>query len=157
MQVRLNPHQNTKYIMENRSSKIYANLGFTSRSTKRYVVLLDTEAESSYIRKYVILTKSWNKIKPSPNINVQDANNRKVNTSGTINIAVEIGNKVEMVTLNVVKHLATDLKLGCDYCDGHVEAIKPQQRIMKLDDGASVPIVQNTGGRSRDSVSLSEA
>lgn len=74
--------------------------------------------------------------------------NRKVHTSGTINLAVEIGNKAEMVTFNVVERLATNILLSCDYCDRHVEAIKPGQRLVGLEDGTTVPIVRNPGERS---------
>lgn len=42
--------------------------------------------------------KLWNRIKLSKNLNIPDANNGTVNTSGKINLAVKIGNKVEIVT-----------------------------------------------------------
>lgn len=38
-----------------------------------------------------------------------------------------------------------------------IEAIKPLQRIVELDDGTTVPITRNPGGRSRNAVPLPDA
>lgn len=119
------------------------------------MVLLETRAGSSFIRKDVIPAKVWNKIKPSRNVNVRDANNRKLHTNGTIKLFFEVENKVALVTVNIVEHLATIL-LGCEYFDPHVEAIKPRQRIVELEEGTAVPIIRNAGGRIRNVITLPE-
>lgn len=77
--------------MAKRNYKVYTNIGFTRRAIRRYAVVLDNGAGSSLIRKDFIPTKMWNRIKPTNNINVMEDNNRKVHTSGTIKLAVEIG------------------------------------------------------------------
>lgn len=79
-------------------------------------------------------------------MNVRDVNNRKVNTSDTINLSVEVGNRVRIANFNVVERLATNILLGCDFCNRHIEAIKPTQRIVELDDGTTVLIIRIPGG-----------
>lgn len=59
--------------------------------------------------------------------------NHKVHTSGLLNVVVEVENKVEMVTLNVVERLAINILMGCDYCIRYVEGIKNRQGIVELD------------------------
>lgn len=61
------------------------------------------------------------------------------------------------MNLNVYERLVTKSLLGCDYCYRHVEDIKPEQRILQLDDGKTIPIIGNPGGRNRIVVPLSEA
>lgn len=67
-----------------------------------YVLVLDTEVVSSFIQKAFISIIMWDKIKPSPNINLRNVNNRNVHKSGTINLAAEIGNLVEIINFNIV-------------------------------------------------------
>ena len=43
----------------------------------------------------------------------------------------------------VCERLATDLIIGCDYFDLHVEEILPWKLLFKLDDRTNVPIVRN--------------
>lgn len=110
--------------------------------------MLDSRAGYSFIGKDVITTKLWSKVKPSRNVNVRDAGNHKVHTSGTINIAVKIGNNVEMVTFNVVERLSTNILLGYNCFDLHIEVIKSRQRLVELDDGMTATIVRNLGEES---------
>lgn len=48
------------------------------------------------------------------------------------------------VSFNAVENLATSVILGCDYCDLHVDAIRPRLKIVKIDNGSTVPIVLQT-------------
>lgn len=80
-----------------------------------------------------------------------------VHMSGTIAIAFEIGNHVEIAKSNVVERLVTNVLMGCDYYDRHVEEIKLRQWIVQLDDGTTVPIIRSPGERKRNAVILREA
>lgn len=99
-------------VMARRTYKIYANIRLARRATKPYAVALDTGAASSFIRKDVISQRMWNLIKTSKRLNVRDANNCKVHTSGTIALTVEVRNRVEVVNFIVVEQLATNVLLG---------------------------------------------
>lgn len=143
--------------MVRRNYKIHANIGFTRRFTQRYAVVLDTGAASSFIRKDVIPQRMWNKINTSRNLNFRDARKRKVHTSGTIDLAVEVGDRVEVVNFNVVERIAINVLLDCDYCDQQFEEIKPRQRVVQFDDSTTVLIIRNPGARNRNGVPLPEA
>ena len=82
--------------------------------------------------------------------NIRDANNRRVQISGTVNLTVRIGNRTENVRFNVVERLGTDVIIGCDYLDKHVEAIRPRKRAIEMDDGTTVPIIR--GATSHKSI-----
>lgn len=58
---------------------------------------------------------------------------------GIIDLVVNIGGIVQTVFLNVVERLSTEVILECEYCDKHVEIIRPGQRIVELADATTVP------------------
>ena len=69
----------TVFVMVRRNYKVYANLGITRRQTRRYSMILDTGAGSSFIRKDVLHEKAWKLIRPDPSpIKTKDANNRPI-------------------------------------------------------------------------------
>lgn len=43
---------------------------------------------------------------------------------------------------------------GCDFCDGHVEAIRPRSRLVELDDGTTVLILLRSSVRLQDAPPL---
>ena len=66
-------------------------------------------------------------------VKVRDANNQALVIVGRINLTVQLGMKSSIVTFYVVDKLATPIILGCDFCDRHVEAIRPRRRLVELD------------------------
>ena len=92
-----------------------------------------------------------NKIRPLDDEPViRDAGNRRVALRGTINLTVELGTRVEVVPFLVVDRLSTQVILGCDFCDKHVESIRPRQRVIVMDDGTTVPIVRQHHRENRE-------
>jgi len=147
----------TVFVMVRRNYKVYANLGITRRQTRRYSVILDTGAGSSFIRKDVLHERAWKLIRPDPSpLTTTDANNRQIQPLGIISLAVDIGGRVEVINFKVVERLAVPVILGCDYCDKHVEAIKRRQRIVELDDGTIVPIIRKPPARPQGAIPLPE-
>ena len=145
----------TVYIMARRNYKIAAYIGLHKSSLARFVVVLDTGAGSSFIRQALIPESYRKHIKPlDDQFNVKDANNRRVVIAGTINLTVQVGKRREVVKFNVVERLGTDVILGCDYCDKHVESIRPRKRLVELDDGSTVPILKRPEGRATNAVPL---
>ena len=65
-----------------------------------------------------------------------------------------MGSRFEVVKFNVVERLGTDVILGCDFCDKHIEAIRPRKRLIELDDGTTVPILKRPESRAKHSVPL---
>ena len=131
------------FVLAKRNYKVYANLGLTVRSTKRFVVILDTGAGSSFITLGSIpqaMRKEIHTLKDEPNI--RNASGKSVPIVGTIDLMVQIGTSSEFVTFYVSENLATSVILGCYFCDHHVEAIKPRLTVVEMDDGSMVPIVR---------------
>lgn len=143
--------------MAKRNYKVHANIGLTQRSTRRFVTVLDTGAGPSFIRRDALPDK----IEPflrktqSPS-KIVDANKRRVEIEGTIDLSVELGGRIESVRFNVVPRLAVEVILGCDFCDKHVEAIRPRKRLVELDDGTTIPIVRRPDRRPQGSIPLPE-
>ena len=63
---------------------------------------------------------------------------------------------MEIISFKVFERLAVPVILGWDYCEKHVEAIKPRQRIVELDDGTTVPIIRKPPPRQEGSIPLPE-
>jgi len=108
------------FVLARRNYQVYTNIGFSRRATRRFLTVLDTGAGSSSLRKDLLPPEAWKDIRPlTQKTRIRDAGNRSVAILGTVNLAVELGSRTEMVTFKVVERLAVDLILGCDFCDKH--------------------------------------
>lgn len=56
---------------------------------------------------------------------------------------------VEIVRLNVAERLTTQFILGCNYCDKHVEIIRPRKRIVAPADATPAPIIRKPASRAK--------
>jgi len=75
----------TVFVMVRRNCKVYANLGITRRQTRRYPVILDTGAGSSFIKQDILLKTLLDKVQPLPGqTDVRDASNRRVRITGSL-------------------------------------------------------------------------
>ena len=112
--------------MAKRNYKIHVDFGITGRSTKRFVEVLDTGAGPSFIKRDV-LPNGINHLlrKSTSTTKIVDTNERQVEVDGFIELSVNIGGRIESVRFNVVPRLAVDVIIGCDFCDKHIEAIRP--------------------------------
>ena len=109
----------------------------------RFVAVLDTGAGSSFIRQDELPQHMQKNIEPlQQQVDIRNATGKPVPIAGAIRLSVQIGCKTEEVQFFVAKELATAIVLGCDYCDQHVECIKPRRRIIEMDDGSTTPIVR---------------
>lgn len=55
---------------------------------------------------------------------------------------------------NVVKRLSTEVILGCDFCDKHIESIRHLHILVELNDGTTIPIKRQAFERKKTSVPL---
>lgn len=136
-------HPEALLVLEKCTSKVLANLGLLVRSTKRFVVFLDTVADYRFIRLSEIvqdMQQNIRKIDSAPNIH--KANGDDVPIVGTIDLMVQIGTITEFVTFLVTKQLETSVILGCDFGHRHVEAIMARLAIFKMDNGSTVTILR---------------
>lgn len=120
-----------------------------ARATTRVLTDLDTGEASSFIRKSLIQKEHYDKIRPlAREVHVPDSNKRPLVHSGQIRLPVRLGDRTELVLFYVTERLAAPALLGFDFCDKHVEAIRPRKRIVELDKGTTVPIVWSPRTRS---------
>ena len=153
--IRKREEPDTVFVMAKRNYKIHADIGITRRATRKFVAVLDTGAGPSFIRRDVLPDDIGAIIRKDPTApKIIDANKRKVEIDGVIDLSVNIGGRVETVRFNVVPRLAVDVIIGCDFCDKHIEAIRPRKRLVELDDGTTVPIVRLPSKRATGSIPL---
>ena len=132
-------------ILSRQNYKIRAYIGTSAKALIQYITVLDTGAGSSFVKKATLSLEVLKTMKSLPEqVRVRDANNRRLNILGTVELNVRIGNREDKVNFYVVERLATDFILGCDFCDRHVEAIRPRKRLIELDDGTTIPIVRGS-------------
>ena len=132
-------------FLSRQNYKIRAYIGTSARALIQYITVVDTGAGSSFVKQEALSPEVLKTLKPLPEqVRVRDANNRRLNILGTVELNVRIGNRQDKVNFYVVERLATDFILGCDFCDKHVEAIRPRKRLIELDDGTTIPIVRGS-------------
>ena len=144
-------------MLARRNYKVYADLGISTRVTTRHLSVLDTGAGSSFIRRSDLPPNADKRIvKLDAKMRVRDANNRLLPIVGKVALFVRLGSRLERITFYVSDRLAAPVILGCDFCDTHVEAIRPRRRVVELDDGTTVPIVRRPQKRSAKAPPLPE-
>ena len=128
--------------MTRQNYRVNALVGPTRHNMASFASVLDTGAGSSFIRKEVLPKQLLDKVRAvHERPDIRDANNNRVSILGTLRLLVQLGSRQDTVTFNVVSNLGTDVILGCDFLDKHVEAIRPRKRLVTLHDGPSVPII----------------
>lgn len=116
------------------------------------VAVLDTGAGPNLIRRGALPPGTV--IHKDETVTLRNASNKPIYTLGVAHLDVNLGSGRHRVTFIVCDKLATDVLLGCEYCDKYIEAIKPRKREVELDDGTTVPIIRNPSARSTRSVPL---
>lgn len=91
------------FVMVRRNYKIYTNIGFSKRSTKRWATILDTRSGPTFIRKAILHESVWNLIKSThDNARIRNANNKSVKIEGTSDLFFNIGMSMETVKFNIL-------------------------------------------------------
>ncbi len=131
------------FVMTRQNYRVNAYIGVNECSMTCLASVLDTGAGSSFIKKEILPAALLERVKGIPNpTDIRDASNRRVSILGKIRLRVRLGSRSDWVHFNVVQNLGTEVILGCDFMDKHVDAIRPRKRKVTLDDGTSVPILR---------------
>lgn len=147
----------TIFVMARENHKIVAYLGLTRYAISRAIVVLDTEAGSGLIKYLLIPYELQKRIRlPESQFNVRDASNRLVSIVGTINFSADDGSRSAIVNFNVVKRLGTEVLLGCGFCNAHVDAIRPKERVIELADKTTVSILKGPQKRFKNMFPIPE-
>jgi len=123
----------------------------------RQVTVLDTGAGHNFIRLDQLPPEARKVIRQRNLPDIRDANKGRVRSIGVITLRVQLGSHQARVDFVVCERLSVPVILGCDFCDKHVEAIRPRSKTVELEDGTTIPIIRAPTKRSRRSVPLPKA
>ena len=144
-------------VLAKRNYKVHAYIGPKGMPMMRHVTVLDTGAGHNFIRFDQLPPSAHRMIRQRILPDIRDANKGRVQSLGVITLRVQLGLYQSRVDFVVCERLSVPVILGCDFCDRHVEAIRPRSKEVELDDGTTVPIVKAPAKRSRESVPLPQA
>ena len=98
-----------------------------TKNMRRFVAIIDTGAGSSVICQGELPQHVKDNIKRlQKHFDIKKASGKPLPIAGKIRLSVEIGAKKGAVQFVVAETLAIAVILYCDYCDQHVESIKPR-------------------------------
>jgi hypothetical protein len=128
-------------VMQRRNYKVHAEIGLSGKVTARHLTVLDTGAGPNVIRMSALPANAV--VRKQPCGAIRGANNKPLKTEGVVTLFVRVGTQTTRQQFIVVENLAVSVILGCQFCDTHVEAIRPRKKDVVLDDGSTVPIIRN--------------
>lgn len=107
------------------------------------------------MEKDVLSHTALEHIKPrTDGVRIRDAKKRSVNAEGSLDLVVHILGREETINLNVVERSATEVIIGCDYCNKHFDAPEPRQLLVEVADGKVVPNIRKTPLRHKNAIPL---
>lgn len=142
------------FVMARRNYKVYADVSANGINYYRKITVLDTGAGPNFIHKKDVPIEGLDKIRYGKTYGMSDANGRPLDIIGTVSLNTQLGTTSTRVEYLVCSRLAASVILGCDFNDRHVEAILPRERLVRLDDGTTVPIVRKPAARPPDAPPL---
>lgn len=147
----------TIFVIVRRNWKIATCVGLTRHGTTRAIAVFDTGALSGFIKYSFITYELQNLIRSTESqMSVRDASDRLVSIVRTIELSVIVGSRSAVVKFTVVERVGTEIILGFNFSDAHVEAIRSWWRVIKLADGTSEPIFKEPQKLSIDMVLIPE-
>ena len=81
-------------LFSRQNYKIRAYIGTSAKALIQYITVLDTGVGSSFVKKEALSMEVLKTMKPlREQVRVRDANNRRLNILGTVELNVRIGNR----------------------------------------------------------------
>lgn len=80
---------------------------------------------------------------------IYDINKNPLHLLGILELHVLLGSTKEILKIIVCETLAAPTITGADFCDQYVLAIRPEQKLVELNNGDRIPIVQEPWGQTR--------
>lgn len=103
----------------------------------RLLTILDTEARPSFIRKSELRTGSETQLFTGPLLNIWDANKNPLQMLDIIELRVYLRHRQIPLNFIICKTLAASDIIGVEFCDQHVKAVRPWQKIIEIDNADS--------------------
>ena len=136
-----------KHIIRN--FKVYADIDDSPTRLLRTLSVLDTGAGPNFIRKNALPAGDLTPLSYGHLPDIADANSNPIPVKGITRLLVHLKTRAYWVEFIVRDSLAAPVILGCDFCDKHVKAILPRQRLVELENRTTIPIVRKPLGRVR--------
>ena len=121
--------------------KVICLVGATRQLMHTVLAVLDTGAGPNLVRES-LLPKDWRRLAGKQDVYplIRDANGRRLNVEGVVQLNLDLGGQSLRVRFLVCKNLAVKAILGCDFIRRYVQGIFPQSDKLILRDGGSVAI-----------------
>lgn len=129
--------------MNKRNYKVYAGPGDLFATTRREFSVLVAEAGTNLIRQNESKEHLYQLLKQGPVPDIYDANNRLLDIFGTTSLAVRLRKISVTVIFTVCKTLAEAAVSGTASCNQYVGAIRTTIKLVELENGFTIPIVQH--------------
>ena len=129
------------YSLSKSNYKLNMRVKIDEELERSILSVLDTGAGPSLISKDAAIYIAANiRTDPGPSVRYTDDNGKPLQCVGTTTLSFRLGTHKSRLTLLVVERLSTDLIVGCDFIDNHVESVNPLLREVTITNGSRVRI-----------------
>lgn len=142
------------FKMTKRKQKVHAGSGLDPYLMFKVLTILDNGAGPNFVRRAELRDEIKKYIRHGSLPYICDANNRLLPMVGTVNLSVKLEAFLVHIKCTVCQSLAAPAILGADYFNGFVEAICPPKKLIKLNDGSTVPTARRSMKRPSASLPL---
>lgn len=109
---------------------------------QRFATAIETGTVPSFIRIEELPHRLPDKVEAlGYDVTVCNASGKPVSLLDSTVITIQLGNSFKKARFFVTDKLASAVILGYDYCDLHLDAIRPSVKIVRIDHGSTVPIL----------------
>ena len=131
--------------MKSRNYQVSATGGVSPAILSPTRAILDTGAGPNLVRSN-LLPDDWERFRvhTTPSIPIVEANGRRLRQKGTVTLFAELGKLRVKAQFLVVEGLATECILGCQFINRHVAAILPKEKVVRLSDASTIPILKDS-------------
>ena len=145
------------YSLSKRNYKLNVRVKVDDELERSILSVLDAWAGPSLISKDAAIYLAADvRTDPGPSLRYHEANGEPLKCVGTTTLALRLGTYKCRLTLLVVERLSTDLILGCDFIDNHVESVNPRLREVTMTNGSRVRIRRRIPNLPREEIRVRE-
>jgi len=125
--------------------RIVASLGLDKLSLRAFGVVVDTGAGPNLIRRNALAPDWLRQVVTSTEeeqVRLQDANNARLRTSGTVPLWLQTGARIVPVPFLVVDDMSVPVLFGCEFIHDNAQVILPQDQSIHWTDGSVTAILR---------------
>jgi hypothetical protein len=135
------------FLLASKTYKVSATVGVSTVVATPVYAILDTGAGPNLVREDV-LSEDGTWYTKEPTFQVAGAGGRPLPQRRVLTLCVKLGQLKARAKFIVVKYLTAGCILGCQFIDRRVKSILPKERLVLINDGSSVAIIQSASDRA---------